>query len=296
MNNRKQHVMKMAHQLFVEKGFQNTSIQDILDYSGISKGTFYNYFSSKNELLIALLKAIYQEMEVERNELLIGQSPSNQEIFIQQVELIIRTNRTNHLISLFEEIFVSKDEELSLFLKEGQLKNLEWLHSRLGDIFGKDKKEFLLDSAIMFMGILQSNLKFFTKAYGIESNPQSVVHYSFERISTIIKQYQNTDQALFPPNLLNKWLPNKVQETELPTQKLRAVLLDLKKELILSGKESKYTELIDFLHEELLHSQNPRMVLIESSLLTLTTKLSKEYNHFLSELESLIQQYSLVTK
>ena len=42
MNDRKLHVVNMAHQLFIEKGFQATSIQDILDYSGISKGTFYN--------------------------------------------------------------------------------------------------------------------------------------------------------------------------------------------------------------------------------------------------------------
>ncbi|MGA9287974.1 MAG: helix-turn-helix domain-containing protein, partial [Anaerobacillus sp.] len=63
MNDRKQHVIKMAHQLFIDRGFQATSIQDILDYSGISKGTFYNYFSSKNELLIALFKALYGSME-----------------------------------------------------------------------------------------------------------------------------------------------------------------------------------------------------------------------------------------
>ena len=60
MNDRKQHVIKMAHQLFIEKGFQATSIQDILDYSGISKGTFYNYFSSKSELLIAIFKTHLQ--------------------------------------------------------------------------------------------------------------------------------------------------------------------------------------------------------------------------------------------
>ena len=54
MNDRKQHVVNMAHQLFINKGVQSTSVQDILEYSGISKGTFYNYFSSKHELLIAL--------------------------------------------------------------------------------------------------------------------------------------------------------------------------------------------------------------------------------------------------
>ncbi|SIC20615.1 Uncharacterised protein [Mycobacteroides abscessus subsp. abscessus] len=30
MNDRKQHVIKMAHQLFIDKGFQATSIQDMM--------------------------------------------------------------------------------------------------------------------------------------------------------------------------------------------------------------------------------------------------------------------------
>ena len=46
MNVRKQDVVNMAHQLFINNGVQSTSVQDIFEYSGISKGTFYHYFSS----------------------------------------------------------------------------------------------------------------------------------------------------------------------------------------------------------------------------------------------------------
>ncbi len=46
MIDRKQHVVNMAHPLFINKGVQSTSVQDILEYSGISKGTFFTYFSS----------------------------------------------------------------------------------------------------------------------------------------------------------------------------------------------------------------------------------------------------------
>jgi TetR/AcrR family transcriptional regulator, cholesterol catabolism regulator len=37
--------------LFDKKGFNRTSIQDIVDSIGVSKGTFYYYFNSKQELL-----------------------------------------------------------------------------------------------------------------------------------------------------------------------------------------------------------------------------------------------------
>jgi AcrR family transcriptional regulator len=46
-----------------------------LTYSGNSIGTFYNYFSSKNELLIALFKKIIKKLNQKLNILLIGGGP-----------------------------------------------------------------------------------------------------------------------------------------------------------------------------------------------------------------------------
>ena len=54
MNNKKHQVLLTAQRLFIEKGFAATSVQDIINESKISKGTFYNYFSSKNECIIAI--------------------------------------------------------------------------------------------------------------------------------------------------------------------------------------------------------------------------------------------------
>ena len=51
---RKDAIMKTAQQLFFEKGFAETSIQDILNALSISKGGFYHHFDSKDEVLTAL--------------------------------------------------------------------------------------------------------------------------------------------------------------------------------------------------------------------------------------------------
>ncbi|MDY0395878.1 TetR/AcrR family transcriptional regulator [Virgibacillus halophilus] len=61
MNEKKKRVIDVALELFIEKGFAQTSIQDIIQAAEISKGTFYNYFPSKNECLIAILAYVDRE-------------------------------------------------------------------------------------------------------------------------------------------------------------------------------------------------------------------------------------------
>ena len=43
-------ITQVSIQLFEQKDFSETSIQDICDGPGVTKGTFYYYFTSKEEL------------------------------------------------------------------------------------------------------------------------------------------------------------------------------------------------------------------------------------------------------
>ncbi|MDG0872464.1 TetR/AcrR family transcriptional regulator [Paenibacillus thiaminolyticus] len=47
----KEKIMKHSIALFEAKGFSEASIQDIVDTLGVTKGTFYYYFASKEQLL-----------------------------------------------------------------------------------------------------------------------------------------------------------------------------------------------------------------------------------------------------
>lgn len=54
LNNTKQKIIEVAWSMFREKGFEKTTIDDILKGANISKGTFYHYFTSKDALLSTL--------------------------------------------------------------------------------------------------------------------------------------------------------------------------------------------------------------------------------------------------
>jgi AcrR family transcriptional regulator len=44
-------ILSEATRLFAEQGFDATSVQDVVDAAGVTKGAFYYYFGSKNDLL-----------------------------------------------------------------------------------------------------------------------------------------------------------------------------------------------------------------------------------------------------
>lgn len=58
---RKLEILVAARELFVKKGYEQTSVNDILKVVDIAKGTFYYYFSSKEEVLEAIILNIVEE-------------------------------------------------------------------------------------------------------------------------------------------------------------------------------------------------------------------------------------------
>ena len=62
----KNRIETAAWQLFYEKGYNGTTVDDIIELSGTSKGSFYYYFNTKDELLNTLsmiLDDFYEELE-----------------------------------------------------------------------------------------------------------------------------------------------------------------------------------------------------------------------------------------
>lgn len=49
-------ILDTAEKLFYERGYDRTSVQDILDVLGMSKGGFYHYFDAKDSVLKAVVE------------------------------------------------------------------------------------------------------------------------------------------------------------------------------------------------------------------------------------------------
>ncbi|MFI3114893.1 MAG: TetR/AcrR family transcriptional regulator [Clostridia bacterium] len=51
-------ILNSAIEIFLEKGFENTTVTEIARHSGIGKGTVYEYFKSKDELILSCVSVM----------------------------------------------------------------------------------------------------------------------------------------------------------------------------------------------------------------------------------------------
>ncbi len=55
---RKNEILDVAEELFTQKGFDDTSTNDIINVIGIARGTLYHHFKSKEEILDAVIERL----------------------------------------------------------------------------------------------------------------------------------------------------------------------------------------------------------------------------------------------
>ncbi len=61
-NARRQEIFLAARELFVLKGYYNTTLEEIAQHAEFGKGTIYNYFKSKEELFLGIINELAAEM------------------------------------------------------------------------------------------------------------------------------------------------------------------------------------------------------------------------------------------
>jgi AcrR family transcriptional regulator len=73
---RRSEIVEAARHLFQTKDYANTTMQDVMEYLGIAKGTIYYYYKSKEELLEAVIEKMVDD-EIEHMQCLIQEMKGN---------------------------------------------------------------------------------------------------------------------------------------------------------------------------------------------------------------------------
>ena len=110
--NTKGKIVSAAWQLFYEQGYDNTTIEEIVEVSGTSKGSFYHYFDGKDALLSSLSYLFDEKYEELMDTMDASLSPVDKLIYLNQ-ELFMMIENTvsiDLLCQLFSSQLVTKGE------------------------------------------------------------------------------------------------------------------------------------------------------------------------------------------
>ncbi len=57
----KQNILETAMRLFAEKGLENVKVEDVVKEVGVTRGAFYHYFKSREELIAGVMYKAFEE-------------------------------------------------------------------------------------------------------------------------------------------------------------------------------------------------------------------------------------------
>jgi AcrR family transcriptional regulator len=158
---KRKEILDVAQRLVYSKGFDQMSIQDILDELHISKGAFYHYFGSKGDLLEALIDRM--RLEVEPIILPIIEDPALPTLAklhgFFDTAARWKTARKEYLMSLLRIWYA---DENALVRQKSTTNVLKWFAPLLAGIIRQGTQEGVLttiypeQTAEIVLGLLQS--------------------------------------------------------------------------------------------------------------------------------------------
>jgi AcrR family transcriptional regulator len=106
---RERDILEAAIDLFGEEGFHDVSTRKIAARAGVSEGTLFNYFSSKNELMRAILGRIYEELTNNASVILRDELDSRKRLQLLAENHITVMSRDNALFMRMIQAYMNVD-------------------------------------------------------------------------------------------------------------------------------------------------------------------------------------------
>ncbi len=150
-------ILDVATRLFMEKGYENTSLQDIIHETKLSKGAIYHHFSSKEDIFEAVCERVG-----DNNALLLAKVRDDKTL-----------NGLDKLREIFRSALTSSTQRFVISAAPNLLLNSKFLASQIKEIFdcvAPDYIKPILEEGIADGSIMAENPEEVAEAILILSN------------------------------------------------------------------------------------------------------------------------------
>lgn len=227
-------IMEKALELFANQGFEATSVQQITDYCGISKGAFYLSFKSKEELILELIDNFMKQ-------------------FISDVDYVVKYTETDALLCAFfnatYQNFYEHSNFAKILIKEQAQSLSEEFLLRMRDYDHK------LDKAILTMidrlygdTVEQTKYDLVYSIKGLVNNYSGLLLFNNLPVDVDLLVRSLVEKT----NILAKHMTTPFFSTEISTLLLRPTDEKVSKEQLIELLEQKINEIDESIEKESL--------------------------------------------
>ncbi|EHC6330289.1 bile-regulated transcriptional regulator BrtA [Listeria monocytogenes] len=285
MKEKKQRIIKSAKEVFQKQGYLKTSVQDMVDAAGISKGTFYNYFTSKEELAIVIFKQEYSVLH-QRLEYTMAQDGAKKDNFTECLKIIIHfyTENGEILNITFSQTMI--DDDFNAFLQNVRLKNMEWVKYQLLEVYGEETKPYINDITMLLSGMAAMYV-FASGSKNVNTGLiERAIPYVVRRLDALVKDILESGEIVFTEADTENLVPDQTMIRKKRLAKLREALEELNVGIenadIADSDKWQYKESMNALVGEINNNETPRDFMVQGTLLYLKqhvpASLTKEVN------------------
>ncbi|WP_379969797.1 TetR/AcrR family transcriptional regulator [Ectobacillus sp. sgz5001026] len=294
MNTRKKEIITEATKLFSQKGYLATSIQEIVERSGMSKGTFYNYFNSKEELILSCIKHHYELLN-EKLNVITNQNLDEKTKFMKQLQALLEHSFEHRDFTQLQmqEQTLRENELIRQLLFKVRAQLLTWLHRRLIKVYGDRISLYALDCATILKGMLREYISYIVFDQK-PVTPEEVIFFLMRRMDAIVVSFTKDEKPLLNEYLMENFLHVEALEKQECHKQIILIISrirDVIDSLTISQKQrDKLVLSLDAIEHEFSQTQQePREHIVQGLLLYMQKQKVLESD--LQELSASVEAY-----
>ncbi|MFD2923529.1 TetR/AcrR family transcriptional regulator [Halobacillus naozhouensis] len=255
-------IIEHAIKLFANKGFSATSVQEIANECGISKGAFYLHFKSKDALLLEIFYYYSRKIQLKTDEIEAEDLQPRQK-FIQKLSVTFEEIITHRefIIMQIREQAIPFNHDIEEFLRHMRFNSYHFYKKNLIDIYGDRINEFVWEVTLILQGIFKTYIDLII-IENVKFDIKRLCEEMLKRADYIVEGFKhNNDQPVITHELMSEIIPDDFYSRQLELMKHT-----LEEKQAAAPKEIQDT--IAVLLEELIRTE-PRTAVIKGMLTNL---------------------------
>lgn len=184
----KNKIASAAWRLFSERGYEDTTIDEIVEESGTSKGSFYHYFESKDALLGSLSIVFDEKYEELKDQLDPCMSAVDQLIFLnQELFLMIDNSIPLELLTrLLSSQLITRSEKHLLDRRRTYFRIISDIVSG-GQASGEIRKDLTVNELVKAYAMMERGLMY---DWCLSGGDYALSRYAKEIMPVFLKGFQ----------------------------------------------------------------------------------------------------------